>query len=333
MNNDQLQKRISDITGWKITRPVPIVSDTSDWIRIIRGCVIRLGNKNYIVKGNEYERRFGIQDQPKYWVFSVFDLDTGEKKIVKTVFHEEFNVHIGVFKIHCYRSPEKEAKVLDLVRGDRRFMQGYTALDDKKNHVRVIDFIHGNTLFNYIFNIPKPHPEYFEQDLPLILWKLIESFEGIVLLHENKLCHGDIRNDHIIIDANTGHFRWIDFDLNQHVSDFDLWSIGNIVNYAAGKGITAFTNVLKSDKFSPEVKNSLKPEDASGFFEYRLMNLSKLYPYIPPRLTEILMHFTIKPKKTYLSMEQFLEEYREMLIKEFPTGEKALADEKWEGSK
>ncbi len=319
---EKLRTRINEITGWTRSGRVNIITDTSDWLRITRGCVVRLGDRDYIIKGNEYERRFGIQDQPKYWVFSAFDMETAQKKIIKTVFHEEFHVHIGIFKIHCYRSPEKEAKVLDLVRGDDRFMQGFAVLDDKKNHVRIVDFIPGQTIFNYIFNIPKEHEEYFHGDLPGILWKLTDSIEAIKLLHDNKTCHGDIRNDHIIIDANTGKYRWIDFDLNQHVADFDLWSVGNIVNYAAGKGITAFNNVLKSSKFSDEVKNSLKPEDASGFFEYRLMNLAKLYPYIPKRLTDILLHFTIKPKKGYTHIDEFLDDFREMLVKDFPSGEK-----------
>ncbi len=321
---ERLNARITEITGWPPRGRVEIITDTSDWLKITRGCIVRLGGRDYIIKGNEYERRFGIQDQPKYWVFSAFDMETGRKKIIKTVFHEEFNVHIGVFKIHCYRSPEKEAKVLDLVRGDERFMQGYTALDDQKNHVRIIDFIPGKTLFNYIFNVPKPHEQYYYEDLPGILWKLIDCVEAIELLHENKLCHGDIRNDHIIIDAETGKYRWIDFDLNQHVSDFDLWSIGNILNYAAGKGITAFNNVLKSELFSPEVKQSLTGDDASGFFEYRIMNLAKLYPYISPKLSDMLLHFTVRPEKTYINMRGFVEDFHELLYKEFLSGKKEL---------
>ncbi len=316
--------RIREITGWTTNSRINIISDTSNWLKIVRGDVIRLHGKDFLVKGTEYERRFGIDDQPKYWVFNAYELETGDRKIIKTVFHEEFFVHIGVLKIRCFRSPEKEADVLELVRGDNRFMQGITILDEKKNSVRIIDFIPGKSIFQYIFYIPKNHEQYFYEDLAGILWKLVDSIEAILLLHKNNFCHGDIRNDHIIIDSETGKYRWIDFDLNQNISDFDIWSIGNIVNYAVGKGITAFMNVMRDPDLPQELKDSLSAEDASGFFEYRIMNLKKLYRYIPDRLNRILLHFTIRPHESYPSIEQFFGDYREMLIKEFPEGEKLI---------
>ena len=71
------------------------MTDTSDFMRIQRGDVVRLSGQDFVVEGNRYETRFGISDQPKYWVFGTTDLATGEKNILKTVFHEEFDVHIG----------------------------------------------------------------------------------------------------------------------------------------------------------------------------------------------------------------------------------------------
>ncbi len=317
-NQDKIATRIREITGWKYSPQVEIITDTTEWDRIIRGNVMRLNNHDFVVAGNEYEKRFGISDQPKNWVFDVYDLETGEQKIIKTVFHEEFNVHIGMFKIHCFRSPEKEGEVLDLVRGDLRFMQGKTILDDKKNAIRVIDYIKGDSFFNYVVGIKKDHRKYFEQDLPGILWKLTDCIEAIQFLHHNNTCHGDIRNDHILIDAKTGKYRWIDFDLNQYVSDFDIWSIGNIINYAVGKGITSFKNVMRDRGVSDEIKNSLVSGDAAAFYEYRIMNLKKLFPYIHPRLNDMLLHFTIKPKAYYETMDQLLADYYQMLKEEFP---------------
>nr|MBN2276473.1 hypothetical protein [candidate division Zixibacteria bacterium] len=314
-NNDpeKIAERIKSLIGWATPPQIVILTDTSDWMRIERGHILRLGDRDFLVNGHQYEKRFGISDQPKYWVFNVFDLESGERKIVKTVFHEDFHVHIGVFKIHCFRSPEKEARVLDIVHGDNRFMQGTTIMDDKNNHVRVIDFIRGRTFFQQIFEIEKSHERYFHEDLPDILRNLADSFEAIRFLHRNKTCHGDIRNDHIIIEADTGRYRWIDFDLNQNVSDFDIWSLGNIVNYAVGKGITTFKAALRDSRFPEEIRESLAPDDASGFFEYRLMNLGKLYPYIPEKLNDILLHFTIRPKQFYTNLDQFLDDYYEML--------------------
>lgn len=319
-DQDKIATRIHEITGWKYKSDVDIITDTTEWDRIIRGDVIRLNNQDFVVAGNEYEKRFGISDQPKNWVFDVFDLKTGMRKIIKTVFYEEFNVHIGMFKIHCFRSPEKEGDVLDLVFDDLRFMQGSTILDDKNNRVRVIDYIRGDSFFNFVAGIEKSHQQYFEQDLPGILWKLTDCIEAIQYLHHHKTCHGDIRNDHIIIDSITGKYRWIDFDLNQYVSDFDVWSIGNIINYAVGKGITSFKNVLRDRQVSDTVKNSLKSADASAFYEYRIMNLKKLFPYIPPQLNDMLLHFTIRPKAYYETVDQLLGDYYQMLEKDFPQG-------------
>jgi len=313
----RMQARIKELTGWASVTQSKIVTDTSDWTRIQRGDVLRLGGRDFVIKGNQHETRFGIGEQPKYWVFNAIDLDTGEIKIVKTVFHEDFHVHVGVFKIHCYRSPEKEAFVLDIAKGDTRFMQGYTLMDEKDNRIRIIDYIKGKTLFWHIHDIDKRHEQYYYEDLPGILHKLVGSFEAIAFLHRHGTFHGDIRNDHIIIDAMTGEYRWIDFDLNQHVSDYDVWSIGNIINYSVAKGIKSFQQIMRGKEFSDKLKNSLTFEDASAFFEYRIMNLRKLYPYISPKLSDILLHFTTRPRGYYTDLAGLLAEYKDMLNTEF----------------
>jgi len=319
-DQETLANKIKDLVGWKVYGPIKIVTDTTEWMDIYRGQVVRLDNKDFLVKSNARETRFGIEDQPKTWVFNTIEIDSGISKILKTVFYEEFHVRIALFRIHCYRSPKKEARVLDLVRGDPRFMQGYTVLDEKNNHIRVLDVIKGDTIFNYVASIQKSHERYFNEDLPDILWKLKDSIEAIQFLHLNGTCHGDIRNDHIYIDRDTGRYRWIDFDLTQDVSDFDIWSIGNILSYAVAKGIRSFHQAKRNKSLTTEVKDSLKYEDASAFYEYRIMNLSKLFPYIPPKLNDLLLHFTVRPKSYYSDITQFVDEYNEMLDKEFPQG-------------
>ncbi len=317
-DKEQLLEKINSMMGWKIpAHRFKIVTDTSEWMNIHRGHIISLNGKNFLVRGNMNEPRFGIDDQPKYWVFSAIELETGKEKIIKTVFYEEFISHIGIFKIRCYRSPEKESQILESVRGDDRFMQGYTIYDQKENNVRIIDYIKGVKLFHYIPNIPKTHKNYFYEDLPELLHKILSSIEAIRDLHKRGFCHGDIRNDHIIIESNTRIFRWIDFDLKQDVTDFDMWSVGNIICYAVAKGILTFDAALKSKQFSNEIKNSLDASDSSAFYEYRIMNLKKIYDYIPERLSDILQHFTIRPKAFFRDIDELLEKYQEMLIKEF----------------
>lgn len=315
---ERIEARIRELTGWARYRRPVIITDTSDWMKILRGDVLRLDGHEFLIEGHRYESRFGIGDQPKYWVFGAIDLKTAEKKIIKMVFLEDFYVHIGIFKIHCFRSPEKESKVLEMVRHDKRFMQGYTVVDEKGNRVRVLDYIKGQSIFAHIYTINKGHEQYFHEDLPPILHRLVECMEGIQFLHDRGTCHGDIRNDHIIIDADTGAYRWIDFDLCQPVSDFDVWSLGNILNYVVGKGINSFQIVMKSERFSDKVKRSLKPEDASAFYEYRVMNLQKLYPYIPKALNDILMHFAIRPAGTYGTVRELVGDFQDMLESEFP---------------
>ena len=65
-----------------------------------------------------------------------------------------------------------------------------------------------------------------------------------------------------IIDADTAEYRWIDFDLKQDVSDFDLWSIGNIISYALAKGIITFSAVLKNTEYPESIRASLVAEDS-----------------------------------------------------------------------
>lgn len=315
---EELAHRIEEITGWKTNlSKFKIVTDTSDWMNIYKGDIIRLDCKDFLVRGNMREPRFGIDDQPKYWVFSAIDLDNKEEKIIKTVFHEEFIAHIGILKIRCYRSPEKESEILQLVRGDNRFMQGYMCNDEKGNNIRIIDYIKGVSFFQYIPSIKKQHYQYFVEDLPQILKNLLPSIEAIQFLHDNKLCHGDIRNDHIFIESESGLYRWIDFDLKQDITDFDLWSMGNILSYTVGKGIITFSAIQKSEEYSNEIKNSLSYEDSSAFYSYRIMNLKKIFPYIPENLSKILRKFTIKPLAYYQNLKEFIDDYKNMLAKDF----------------
>ncbi len=264
------------------------------------------------------EPRFGIDDQPKYWVLSAIELETGKSKIIKMVFQEDFIVHVSILKIHCYRSPEKESKVLDLTREDRRFMQGYTTFDKDGNNVRIIDYIRGQSLFKYIPEIDKTHQEYFHEDLPGILYKLADCILAIELLHSHGLCHGDIRNDHIMIDRRDHSYRWIDFDLKQDISDFDTWSLGNVINYTVAKGIITFKKVLSDPKIPDAAKQSLNQEDGSAFYSYRIMNLQKVYPYIPERLSKILLHFVVRPRAYYRGISNLVDDYLTMLEKDFP---------------
>ncbi len=280
----------------------PVVwDDTTNFMSIERNHVIDLRGDLYLVRSNEHEGRFGIDDQPKFWVKHAIDLETGRMFILKLLCQEEFKVHVGPLEIHCRRSAEKEARVLDLVRGDPRFMQGRLARDSRANPVRVIDFIQGVDLLTYLLSLRIGHEEYFRTRLPEILAKLAGSLAGIQRLHDMGLCHGDIRNDHLLVERATGGYKWIDFDLNEDSPAFDIWSAGNILHCSVAKGFLTFREAIEAQ---PRLAGQLADEDACVFFPNRVMNLGKVYPYLPSNLNAVLRRFSAGGRGCYDRMSQ-----------------------------
>lgn len=314
MNNQNpswLNQRILQVSNIPIPGRLELITDTTEFMNIHRGQVLELDDHHFLITGNVYESRFGLSDEPKYWVKKAIGLESGARLIIKLVYYEEFMVRVGPLRIRCYRKPRKETEVLRLVRGHPNFMQGYALFDRKGNEVRAIDYIRGKSLYNHILEMNLSHEEYFRVVFPRIFLKLIDCFEAIQLLHDHGLCHGDIRNDHILIDQDNGDFRWIDFDLTQDFSDFDIWSLGNVLQFCAGMGMRTFREVVQSSEFPDAVKRQLRPADASAFFEHRIMNLRKLFPYIPRHLNDILLHFAINTTRFYESADQVVADMRE----------------------
>jgi hypothetical protein len=311
-----LAERVSELSN-VASDDLRVVTDTTEFMNIHRGHILKLKGRYFLVTGYIYEARFGLNDEPKYWVKKAIDLESGMRHVVKLCHHEEFHMRIGPLKIRCYRNPHKEARVLELVRGNPYFMQGCSLPDGRGNEVRVVDIIRGRSIYDLILNLTLPHEEYFQNKFPIILRKLRNCILPLQLLHDNKLCHGDIRNDHILIDQDTGLFRWIDFDLAQDFSDLDIWSVGNILQYCVGAGMRTFREVLQSDSFPLSVKNTLSADDASAFYEHRIMNLQKLFPYIPDRLNDILMHFAVNTDRFYTSINHIVADL-DKALEDFP---------------
>lgn len=313
-DTDWIKDRIAELSNIRVPKHPQIVTDTTEFMDIDRGQVLAFNGAHFLITGNIYESRFGLSDEPKYWVKKAIDLETGARQIVKMVYNEEFRVRVGPLRIRCYREPHKETRVLELVRGHPHFMQGRGLLDHKGNEVRVVDFIRGKNLYNYIcLEMKLSHEEYFNTIFPRIFEKLIDCFDAIGFLHDNDLCHGDIRNDHIMIDQETGIYRWIDFDLTQDFSDFDIWSLGNVLLFCIGMGMRTFHEVLQLPDFSDSVKSGLTADDASVFYEHRIMNLKKLFPHIPDNLNDILLHFTVNTTRFYETVSQITTDMRSAL--------------------
>lgn len=322
----RLINRIEELTGVIIEPPLEVVTDTTEYMNIYRGQIIWLEGREFFVRGDVYEPRFGLEDQPKFWVKRAYDLDSGDLKIIKLEFLESFTVNVGPLRIRCYRSPDKEGEVLDFVRGDDRYMQGETLQDESGNKVRVIEFIKGDTLYDRINKMEIGHEEYYYSYMTPILRLLIPACEAIQSLHEQELCHGDIRNDHLLIDKDKGILRWIDFDLCQNFHDFDVWSMGNVLQFVVGKSLTTFHEIRTSGRFSQATYDSLVSEDASAFYSYRLMNLKKIYPYVDDRLNAILMHFANDSPSYYESMFHLINDLSEV-VEGLPQGTESLMRE------
>ena len=288
-----------------------IHTDTTDFFRVEYGDIVVLGDSPYLVRHNAKEGRFGIDDDVKFWVKHAIDLKNGNRKILKLVFYEKFTSHIGSIAFECFRSPKKEARILDLVAGHKNFMHGYAIEDRAENIIRVLDFIEGKSLYQYVQGIRLDHQTYFYDRLPAILNHFIECIAAVRFLHEHGEKHGDIRRDHILIDRHSGRYRWIDFDFNyrhrENVYGYDLFGLGNVLIFLVGMG----------DVLLPELKNQDNPvldrlaeEDLNIVFNNRVANLKKIYPYIPESLNRILMHFSKGANWFYENTVQLLDDLK-----------------------
>jgi len=286
-------------------------TDTTDFYSIDYDDKILIGGKCYIVKGFARECRFGIED-PKFWVKRAVELKTGEHKIIKLTFFESYETTIGGVKIRCFRNPAKEGKVLELVRQHASFMQGEALLDAKGNVVRILDVVRGPNFFNYIDHYKLKYEDYFQQILPGILKKLIPAFEAICFLHLNGYKHGDIRNDHIIVNRSNENYVWIDFDYDYEATEnpfgLDIFGLGNILTYAIGKGFHNLHTISNSRRLYGDLINRIGPDDFSLLEKRRFINLRKLYPIIPKMLNDILMHFSQGAHVYYEFVEELIED-------------------------
>ena len=295
-----------------VPKKVKITTDTSDYFKVDYDDIVVLGGKPYLIRHNQKEGRFGIDEQPKFWVKKAIDLTTGSTKIIKLTFLERFTAKIGDISFDCFRSPQKEARILDIVRGDRRFMQGFSVQDAAGNVVRVLDFITGKTFADYVITLGKDHEDYFYNFLPRVLDEYIDLINAINFIHKHEEKHGDIRRDHILRDKATGVNIWIDFDFNyihrENMFGYDLFGLGNILAYIVARGEVTIQELKNRED---TIFASLDKSDMNIIFNYRVANLRKVYPYIPEPLNMVLLHFSTGASVFYDNTEQFLNDLEE----------------------
>ncbi|MEW6052250.1 MAG: hypothetical protein AB1552_00460 [Nitrospirota bacterium] len=312
-SHEELSARIARWVGEdRVPKRLNIITDTTDFYRVDYDDVVILGGRPYLIRNNEREGRFGIDEQQKYWVKRARDLSDGSVRIIKLVFHERFKAKVGEIVFDCYRSPKKEARILDLTRDHPRFMHGFSIRDASDNTIRVIEFIRGRTLADHVLSLGKDHEEYFHTHLPRVIDEFIDLVKAIQFIHSHGEKHGDIRRDHILKDEASGLARWIDFDFNylhkENMFGYDLFGLGNILAYLAGRGDVTIQNLR--EQASPACARITR-NDINIIFNNRVVNLQKVYPYIPEALNFVLLHFSVGANIYYDTADQFLHDLQE----------------------
>lgn len=305
-----LQQRITEVTQRPVHGKIKVFEDTSAFMSIDAGAVLRLEDNDYLVLGYAREGRFGLDEQPKFWVKTVIDLTSGTRKIVKLVFYETFNSRIGSTVFTCVRSPLKESEILRRMSGHPNFMQGKSANDAAGNLVRIIDFISGPSLFEYLRRLDISHEVYYQRIFSRLMPPVIECIDAIAHLHRQGLHHGDIRADHILIKNQDRNYVWIDFDYEVGYPGYDLFCLGNVLLQVAGKGRHSLHDIGFRPAAYPGAVDTLTPSDMSLMFKHRVANLRKLFPHIPADLNDILMCFSAGSTEPYGDVDTLIADLR-----------------------
>jgi hypothetical protein len=296
-----------------VPRTLTVLTDTTDFFRVEYGNVLVLEGTPYVIRNYEREGRFTVDEEPKFWVRRAVDLTTGGVKIIKMVFSEGFTARVGGIAFECFRSAAKEGRVLELMRGHPHFMQGEVRTDDAGNPVRVIDFLRGGKFADHVVELGSDHEDYFFRHFPAVLDEYIGLLCAINTLHYRGERHGDIRRDHIIRRSATGANVWIDFDLDylhrENKFGYDLFGLGNILGFVAGRGDVTVQELVKQG--SP-VFGRLRTEDMNIVFHHRVMNLAKVFPYIPKALNTVLLRFSEGADVFYDTTAQLLNDLQEV---------------------
>ncbi len=303
-----LKARAEELLGRRL-ESVRVVTDTTQFMDLNMGDVLELEDRLFLLRGITYEGRFGLDEEPKHWVRTGYDLRTGEPKIIKLVFYEQFDLPIGKLKVRCFRSPAKEARVLELVRGHPNFMQGRAYRDAAGNQVRVVDRVRGGPFERGLVKLGRDVAEYHQKHLRAQLLRLMPAVEAIGMLHRQGQRHGDVRRDHLFEQRGDSTLVWIDYDYNFDLAEspfgLDLFGLGNVICFVAGRGIPTLHDLARE---RPQDLDRLDSGDVSPVIPNRVFNLKKLYPYLPGSLNRVLMHFSASSPVFYERVEELTED-------------------------
>ena len=89
--------------------------------------------------------------------------------------------------------------------------------------------------------------------------------------------------------------------------------MGNILNYAIGKGINTCGGYGGPDGGRGSGGAKIEEDDALLFYPYRLANLHKIYPYIPPDMNDMLLRFSAGATDFYEDFGRMADDLRKLL--------------------
>ena len=81
--------------------------------------------------------------------------------------------------------------------------------------------------------------------------------------------------------------------LARRVLGLDLFGLGNIIQFLVGMGQHTTQSI------SPALRAQITSDDCSIMFPNRIVNLQKLFPYIPLELTNVLRRFSLAAEVYY----------------------------------
>ena len=116
-----------------------------------------------------------------------------------------------------------------------------------------------------------------------------------------------------MLDRETGYWRWIDFDYNyrhsENIYGYDLFGLGNILGFLVGKGDVTLQYLKRENQ---SAFGNITESDLNIIFRNRVINLKKVYPYIPEQLNRILLHFSNNAQWFYETTAQFIADLTEV---------------------
>lgn len=309
LTDDTARLAAHKVSRWR--GPFAIKEDTSDFLSIRPSDIIRVQDEYYLIKGEAREPRFGLEDEPKWWVKKAQALPDGRNVFIKLVFLEEFDIRVGPLTFNCFRAPTKEARILEMMSGHPGFMQGRSLEDVQGNSVRVVEVVPGLHLDEVVEAGDLSHEQYFAERLPDLLGRFGQAVADLSDLHARGELHGDIRRDHLIVHRDTGRLVWIDFDYTYDLPGanrfaWDLFGLGNVLNYLVMAGVWTFAR-LRREGYNG-VADGLDGEDMNIVFKNYLANPGRLFPYVPERLNLICRRFSAGTRVFYQNTGQLADD-------------------------